>query len=93
MKMKDSIDCAEQLLLKTYNRYQVVFDHGDGIKLFDTDGNEYLDFFAGIAVQGLGYNYNGVNEALKAQAEASGEPLCLMWDKEKLEQLEKEEGW
>ena len=54
MKMKDSIDCAEQLLLKTNNRYQVVFDHGDGIKLFDTDGNEYLDFFAGIAVQGLG---------------------------------------
>ena len=69
MKMKDSIDCAEQLLLKTYNRYQVVFDHGDGIKLFDTDGNEYLDFFAGIAVQGLGYNYKGVNEALKAQAD------------------------
>ena len=69
MKMKDSIDCTEQLLLKTYNRYQVVFDHGDGIKLFDTDGNEYLDFFAGIAVQGLGYNYKGVNEALKDQAD------------------------
>jgi len=69
MKMKDSIDYAEQLLLKTYNRYQVVFDRGDGIKLFDTDGNEYLDFFAGIAVQGLGYNYKGVNEALKAQAD------------------------
>lgn len=69
MKMKDSIDCTEQLLLKTYNRYQVVFDHGDGIKLFDTDGNEYLDFFAGIAVQGLGYNYKGINEALKSQAD------------------------
>ena len=69
MKMKDSIDCAEQLLLKTYHRYQVVFDHGDGIKLFDTDGNEYLDFFAGIAVQGLGYNYKGINEALKSQAD------------------------
>lgn len=69
MKMKESMDCVEQLLLKTYNRYQVVFDHGDGIKLFDTDGNEYLDFFAGIAVQGLGYNYKGVNEALKAQAD------------------------
>ena len=69
MKMKDSIDCAEQLLLKTDHRYQVVFDHGDGIKLFDTDGNEYLDFFAGIAVQGLGYNYKGVNEALKDQAD------------------------
>ena len=69
MRMKYSIDCAEQLLLKTYNRYQVVFDHGDGIKLFDTDGKEYLDFFAGIAVQGLGYNYKGINEALKSQAD------------------------
>lgn len=69
MRMKYSIDCAEQLLLKTYNRYQVVFDHGDGIKLFDTDGNEYLDFFAGIAVQGLGYNYKGINEVLKSQAD------------------------
>lgn len=69
MRMKYSIDCAEQLLLKTYNRYQVVFDHGDGIKLFDTDGKEYLDFFSGIAVQGLGYNYKGINEALKSQAD------------------------
>ncbi len=32
-------------------------------------------------------------EALLAQAEASGEQLCLMWDKDKLAQLEEEEGW
>ena len=67
--MKDQVDFAEHLLLKTYNRYQVVFDHGDGIKLYDTEGNEYLDFFAGIAVQGLGYNYKGLNKALKEQAD------------------------
>lgn len=67
--MKYQVDFAEHLLLKTYNRYQVVFDHGDGIKLYDTDGNEYLDFFAGIAVQGLGYNYKGLNKALKEQAD------------------------
>lgn len=54
MKMKESMDCAEQLLLKTYNRYQVVFDHGDGIKLFDTDGNEYLDFLRVLPYRGLG---------------------------------------
>lgn len=67
--MKDQVDFAEHLLLKAYNRYQVVFDHGDGIKLYDTEGNEYLDFFAGIAVQGLGYNYKGLNKALKEQAD------------------------
>ena len=67
--MKDQVDFAEHLLLKTYNRYQVVFDYGDGIKLYDTEGNEYLDFFAGIAVQGLGYNYKGLNKVLKEQAD------------------------
>lgn len=44
-------------------------------------------------VRGLGLGISrGQLEALKAQAEASGEQLYLMWDKEKLEQLEKEEG-
>ena len=45
-------------------------------------------------VKGLGLGISREQlEALKAQAEASGEQLYLMWDKEKLEQLEKEEGW
>lgn len=44
-------------------------------------------------VRGLGLGISREQlEALKAQAEASGEQLYLMWDKEKLEQLEKEEG-
>lgn len=66
-KMKTEIDEAEQVLYKTYNRFPVVFDHGDGVRLYDTDGNEYLDFFAGIAVNGLGYHYPGIDEAMKAQ--------------------------
>ena len=58
---------AEESVLHTYNRYQVVLDHGDGVYLYDTDGNQYLDFAAGIAVQALGYHYPGYDEALKAQ--------------------------
>lgn len=69
MKMNESINEAERLLIKTYNRYKVVFDRGEGVKLFDTEGREYLDFFAGIAVQGLGYNYKGINEVIRAQAD------------------------
>ena len=38
--MQTYIDEAEKYLLHTYNRYQVVFDHGDGDKLYDTDGKE-----------------------------------------------------
>lgn len=45
-------------------------------------------------VRGLGLGISREQlEALKAQAEASGEQLCLMWDKDKLAQLEEEEGW
>ncbi len=53
--MKEYIDRAENALLHTYNRYQVVFDHGEGVRLYDTDGKEYLDFCGGIAVNALGY--------------------------------------
>ena len=35
------IDRAEHVLYKTYNRFPVVFDHGKGITLWDTEGNEY----------------------------------------------------
>ena len=59
------IDRAEHVLYKTYNRFPVVFDHGKGVTLWDTEGKEYLDFAAGIAVNSLGYHYPGYDEALK----------------------------
>ena len=60
---------AEESVLHTYNRYQIVLDHGEGVYLYDTEGKQYLDFAAGIAVQALGYHYPGYDEALKAQVE------------------------
>ena len=65
--MKEYIDEAERALLHTYNRFQIVLDHGDGVHLYDMDGKEYLDFCAGIAVFALGYNNQRYNDALKAQ--------------------------
>lgn len=65
--MKEYIDEAERALLHTYNRFQIVLDHGDGVHLYDMDGKEYLDFCAGIAVFALGYNNLRYNDALKAQ--------------------------
>ena len=47
----------------------MVFDHGEGVKLYDTDGQEYLDFGAGIAVMGLGYSCDKVKNAVKEQME------------------------
>lgn len=66
-EMQNYIDEAEKALLHTYNRYQVVFDKGDGVYLYDMDGKKYLDFVAGIAVFALGYHNKEYNDALKAQ--------------------------
>lgn len=63
------IEAAENGLLHTYNRFPVVFDHGDGVYLYDTDGKKYLDFAAGIAVSAFGYNNKEYNDALKAQVD------------------------
>lgn len=67
MNMKEYIDEVEKDLLHTYNRYQIVWDKGDGVHLYDLDGREYLDFVSGIAVFALGYNNKAYNDALKAQ--------------------------
>lgn len=65
--MKEYIEQAEQDLLHTYNRYQIVLDRGEGVHLYDIEGKEYLDFCAGIAVFGLGYGNKAFQDALKAQ--------------------------
>ena len=67
MKTSEIINTAEEHLIHTYNRYQIAFDHGDGVYLYDSEGKEYLDFCAGIAVFALGYNNKKYNDALKAQ--------------------------
>lgn len=65
--MKEYIEQAEQDLLHTYNRYQIVLDRGEGVHLYDIEGKEYLDFCAGIAVFGLGYGNKAFQDTLKAQ--------------------------
>lgn len=65
--MQDFINKAEEVLMHTYTRYQIVLDKGEGVYLYDTNGKEYLDFGAGIAVFALGYKNEDFNKALKLQ--------------------------
>ncbi|MCI5620896.1 MAG: aspartate aminotransferase family protein [Lachnospiraceae bacterium] len=58
---------SDAALLHTYNRFPVVFDHGEDVYLYDTDGKKYLDFAAGIAVMALGYSNAKYKSALKNQ--------------------------
>lgn len=65
--MNEQMNHAEESILHTYNRFPVMFDHGEGCYLYDTEGKKYLDFAAGIAVNALGYHYPGYDDALKSQ--------------------------
>ena len=67
MEAENLMQQAKNHMLHVYNRYPVVLDHGEGVYLYDTEGNKYLDFAAGIAVHALGYGNQEYNQALKTQ--------------------------
>lgn len=60
---------SDEALLPIYNRFPVVFEKGEGVRLYDTDGKEYLDFAAGIAVSSLGYSNAELADAMKEQVD------------------------
>ncbi len=64
MDMQQKIEQGKQYLLGTYSQVGVVFAGGKGCTLTDTEGNEYLDFVGGIAVNALGYGDEGLTKAL-----------------------------
>ena len=68
--MNEYMEMTEQGLLHTYNRFPVVLNKGEGVYLYDTEGKKYLDFAAGIAVCGLGYGNEELNQALKGQIDS-----------------------
>jgi acetylornithine/N-succinyldiaminopimelate aminotransferase len=55
-------------LLPVYARYPVVMDHGQGVHLFDTSGNRYLDLMAGLGVNALGHAHPRMVAAMADQA-------------------------
>ena len=56
-------------IIHTFGRYNVEFVRGEGARLCDVEGNEYLDFLAGIAVCSLGHCNKAVVSAIQSQAE------------------------
>ncbi|MGH9711725.1 MAG: aspartate aminotransferase family protein [Candidatus Acidiferrales bacterium] len=55
-------------LMNTYKRPPVVFTHGRGCRLYDSEGREYLDFLAGIAVNALGYSHPRLVRVIRREA-------------------------
>ena len=54
--------------MKTFSRYNIALVRGEGYTLYDSNGKSYTDFFAGIAVNALGYNHPALTQALETQA-------------------------
>jgi len=68
MEADNIIQAEARYLVPTYSRPPVVFTRGEGSYLFDREGNRYLDFAAGIAVNALGHSHPSWVEALQAQS-------------------------
>ena len=68
MNSQQWIAKADKYIMKTYGRYPLVPVRGEGCYLWDADGNKYLDFLAGVAVNNLGHCHPKVVAALQKQA-------------------------
>ncbi|MBW2544331.1 MAG: acetylornithine transaminase [Deltaproteobacteria bacterium] len=69
MTTKELISNSNRYIMNTYSRLPVVLVRGEGVHVWDSDGKEYLDFLAGIAVCGLGHSNPLISGAISKQAE------------------------
>ncbi len=60
-------DRANNAFMKAYGRFDVTFDYGKGVYLYDKDGKRYLDFYSGIGVNSFGYDYKSYVDAMTDQ--------------------------
>lgn len=68
MNKKTIIEETEKYYLPVFGRYPMVMELGQGCRVWDNEGNEYVDAFAGIAVNSLGYNHPVLVKAISEQA-------------------------
>lgn len=67
--MTDWIDLERRYLFQNYGRQPIVIERGEGTRVWDVDGREYLDFVGGLAVTALGHAHPAVTKAVAEQAE------------------------
>ena len=68
MDKKTIIEETEKYYLPVFGRYPMVMELGQGCRVWDNEGNEYVDAFAGIAVNSLGYNHPVLVKAISEQS-------------------------
>lgn len=76
------------VLMQTYRRYPIVVERGEGCRIWDVNGKEYLDFLGGLAVDSLGHAPRVVQEALAQQAALLLQTSNLLYTKPQIELAE-----
>lgn len=67
-RLEQITELEKRFLLPTYNRYNVAFEKGKGVFLYDFEGKKYLDFLAGLGVNALGYSHPRIVKTIREQA-------------------------
>ena len=68
MNLASVAKMESKILLPTYERQPVLFERGQGVYLWDSTGNRYLDFLSGIGVNALGHNHPAIQKVIRRQA-------------------------
>lgn len=82
-------DRESKLLCNTYGRYPLAVSKAKGCRLYDLDGNEYLDFLAGIAVCSLGHSREDLADVMAEQARKLVHASNLFYQEPQLDLAEK----
>lgn len=82
-------DIGEKYVMKTYNRFPITFEKGEGMYVIDENGKKYLDFVAGIAVNTLGHSNEKLVNAICEQAKKLIHISNLYYNKEQCELAKK----
>lgn len=85
MDLEEIKEMSQKYLFQNYGRQNIAFTHGEGSYLYSTDGNEYLDLIAGIAVNALGYAHPDWVKAVQEQVGRMTHTSNLYYVKEQAE--------
>src|SRR5438094_7233077 len=67
--LQEITELEDQYQLATYKKMQIVAERGEGVWIYTSDGEKYLDLYGGHAVAGTGHSHPHVVAAISAQAE------------------------
>ncbi|KUO49424.1 MAG: acetylornithine aminotransferase [Desulfitibacter sp. BRH_c19] len=85
MNNRDIYEMGTKYVMNTYGRFPIALEKGEGNKVWDADGKEYIDFVGGLAVASLGHCHPEVTQAMYKQSGELVHTSNLYWIKPQVE--------